>query len=150
MSCEYIYTLSSGIWVDINEPSGIAISTISGKLTSDGFLGKFDALTDGCHSVVSGCIEPPLNGQEQGIYSQLYLTEYYNKLFLQSQGAVGTAAWISIREGDSSITKATPTEISKLYRALYQDSSSELDDLIFAFKNNQACKGRNSLTCYSR
>lgn len=138
MSCEYVFLMATGLWVDINQPSNLAVSSISGKLVSSGFLGKFDTLTDGCHHIESGCFSPPLNGQEQGIYQQLYLSEYYRTLFLQSQGAIGVTNWVSLREGDSSITRANPTEISKLYRALQNDANKELGDLIFSYKNNQA------------
>lgn len=146
MSCEYIYDLAYNIWEEINSPSGMSVAAISGRLVSSGFLGQLDARINGCHSVVSGCIVPPLDGEEQAIYEQMYLGGYYKKRSLSSfMYMPGTNAgvnegidWQHISEADSVIKRANPNEVAKFWKSLYDSANNEVNRLVDAYKRNRS------------
>lgn len=132
MSCAYIQTLASGLWEELNSPSSVSVSFISGKLVSDSFLGQLGSLTFKCYQSISGCIEPPLDNGEQGIYSALYLSDYYKKQVVNYIGAAGVNRVLSVAEGDSRISFGNKTSEAKEIRALakdYSDQAKELADL---------------------
>jgi hypothetical protein len=132
MSCAYIFTLSTGLWQEIGEPSSVSVSYISGKLVSDALLGKLGSLTYKCYSGVSGCIEPALDNGEQGIYSALYLSDYYKKQVSSYLGAAGVKRVLSVSEGDSKLSFSNSTSEAKLVKDLakdYAEQAKELADL---------------------
>jgi len=132
MSCDYILPLSSGIWSELNEPSSVSVSFISGKLVSESFLGQLGSLTYKCYTSVSGCIVPPLDNGEQGIYALLYLGDYYKKQVINYIGAAGVNRVLSVAEGDSKISFGNKTSEAKEIRGLakdYNDQAKEMADL---------------------
>jgi hypothetical protein len=132
MSCAYIEVLSSGLWEEIGSPSSVSVSFISGKLVSESFLGQLGSLTYKCYQSVSGCIEPPLDNGEQGIYGLLYLGDYYKKQVVNYIGAAGVKRVLNVREADSSLTFSNTTSEAKEIRALakdYNDQAKEMADL---------------------
>jgi len=144
MSCEYIFALSTGIWLEIDGPSSISVASISGRLVSSGFLGQLDTRINGCHTVVSGCIQPPLNIEEQAIYEYMYLAGYYKKRSLQSFGSASPdnpmagIEWTRIQENDSVVSRANPNEIAKFWRTLYNDANIEVNRLVDLYKRNRS------------
>ena len=140
MSCQYIETLATGIWETINSPASPSVYSISGRLVSSGFLGQLDIRINGCHYIESGCIYPPLNRDEQAIYEQLYLAQYYRTKSLQgfADPALGGIDWIRIQENDSVVARANPNEVAKYWRSLYQDANNEVKTLSDLYKRNRA------------
>ena len=132
MSCDYIFTLSSGLWEEIGSPTSVSVSFISGKLVSESFLGQLGSLTYKCYSSVSGCVEPPLDNGEQGIYSLLYLGDYYKKQVTSYIGAAGVKRVLSVAEGDSRISFSNQNSEAQTIKALakdYHDQAKEMADL---------------------
>ncbi len=132
MSCDYILPLASGIWQEMEEPSSVSISFISGKLVSNFFLGQLGALTYKCYENVSGCIIPPLDNGEQGIYALLYLGDYYKKQVKSYIGAAGVKRVLSVAEGDSRISFSNQNSEAQTIRTLakdYNDQAKEMADL---------------------
>lgn len=146
-SCLIISGLSTGIWDDIGAPSSLSVSSIESKLLSSGFMGQFDVLVNGCHyldyqtGITGYCIAPSLSSDEQSIYRQLYLTNYYLKrsheIFSLNNGLTA-GAWVEIKEGDSTIRRSNPTEIVKILNASYIESKKALDQLIDSYKKNDS------------
>ncbi len=132
MSCTYIFDLATGLWQNFGEPTSISVSFISGKLTSNAFLGQLDSLIYKCHTVISGCIEPPLDPGEQAIYSLLYQGDYYRSQISAYIGAAGVKKVLSVREGDSSVTLQNGVSSAQVIRGMSQDylnQAKELADL---------------------
>lgn len=129
MSCPYISGLAQSIYEELNSPSSTSVSFISGKLVSNAFLGQLGSLTYKCYSGVSGCIEPPLDVGEQGIYSLLYLGEYYKKQVVNYIGAAGVKRVLSVAEGDSRISLSNATSEAKEIRALAKDYTSQAKEM---------------------
>lgn len=130
MACQSISGLATGIWLDIGEPSALAVSSIYSRLTSSGYLGRLNSWTNSCYYISGDCIAPELGTEELAIYEQIYLVDYYNKLATQNQGAVGATVWTRIEEGDSKISRASPVEITKIYINLAKEAKDTLNDLV--------------------
>jgi len=129
MSCAYIQTLASGLWEEVGSPSSVSVSFISGKLVSDSFLGQLGSLTYKCYSTSGGCIIPELDNGEQGIYSALYLSDYYKKQVSNYIGAAGVKRVLSVAEVDSRISLSNTTSEAKEIRALAKDYSEQAKEL---------------------
>lgn len=142
-----VQNLAAEIWADLNEPTSISLSSIETKITSTGALGKLDILINKNHYIdydytLSGrCFEPDLTSNEQAIYKQQYLSEFYYKaatnIFMFSDGQTA-GSWTTMREGDTSITRANPVEIAKYYGVLAKESNIILDKLVDSYKMNNS------------
>ncbi len=72
--------------------------------------------------------------EESGIFKQLYLKHFYTKKARNVlKGIDSSVDFITLREGDSMITRTNKNEIAKTYRAMAKDTSEELDKSIYAY-----------------
>ena len=69
--------------------------------------------------------------EEADIYKQIYLTNYYTKKARAVlKGIDSSVDFISLREGDSMITRTNKNEIAKTYRGFAKDAQERLDMLV--------------------
>lgn len=136
MSCELLGIYSSGVWEDLGQPSGISPAYISGYIIDN--LGRLNILIDTCFSGDgSGCVTPALSIFELAIAGEMYKESFYSKKIRDSLGANGYGEqWISIREGDTSIQRASPTQVAREYRELKKDATNNIQNLSYLYKNN--------------
>ena len=91
---------------------------------------------------VSGAYFAPTGSfkqEERAIYKQMYLYEFYTKKTRQVlRGVDSEVDFISLREGDSMITRTNKNELAKTYRGLANDANSELEKLIASYNMYQA------------
>ena len=77
--------------------------------------------------------------EESGIYKKLYLKHFYQKKTRNVlKGIDSSVDFITLREGDSMITRTNKNEIAKVYRGLAKDASEELEKLVYAYNFYQA------------
>lgn len=142
-TCSYIFNLATGIWGDLNNPTDVSTSFISGWLVSDQNLGKLNNVISTCFSGDGeGCISPALGAEEQSIYGELYKQVYFGKQINANLGA-GAIAWAEIREADTVYRRASPTEVAKVYKDLLRESNATLKDLITSYKLNASTPRSN-------
>jgi hypothetical protein len=68
--------------------------------------------------------------EEADIFKQLYLVEYYKKKTRSVlKGIDSSVDFITLRDGDSTITRTNKNEIAKTYRGLANDAQARLDAL---------------------
>jgi hypothetical protein len=68
--------------------------------------------------------------EEADIFKQLYLVEYYKKKMRSVlKGIDSSVDFITLRDGDSTITRTNKNEIAKTYRGLTNDAQTRLDAL---------------------
>ena len=68
--------------------------------------------------------------EEADIFKQLYLVEYYKKKTRSVlKGIDSSIDFITLRDGDSTITRTNKNEIAKTYRGLTNDAQTRLDAL---------------------
>ena len=91
---------------------------------------------------VSGAYFAPTGSfkqEERAIYKQMYLYEFYTKKTRQVlRGVDSQVDFISLREGDSMITRTNKNELAKTYRGLANDANAELEKLITSYNMYQA------------
>jgi len=91
---------------------------------------------------VSGAYFAPTGSfkqEERAIYKQMYLYEFYTKKTRQVlRGVDSEVDFISLREGDSMITRTNKNELAKTYRGLANDANTELEKLITSYNMYQA------------
>ena len=88
-------------------------------------------------SVESGNFTPTgqFQQEERAIYKKMYLYEFYTKKTRQVLRGVDSAVdFISLREGDTAITRTNKNELAKTYRGLANDAKEELDQLTSHYK----------------
>ena len=77
--------------------------------------------------------------EESGIYKKLYLKHFYQKKARNVlKGIDSSVDFITLREGDSMITRTNKNEIAKVYRGLAKDASEELEKVVYAYNFYQA------------
>jgi hypothetical protein len=77
--------------------------------------------------------------EERSIYKQMYLHEFYTKKTRQVlRGLDSSVDFITLREGDTSITRTNKNELAKTYRALANDAREEMERLVTAYNIYQA------------
>jgi hypothetical protein len=137
-SCPYITDLASSIHKNIGEPSAVSVSFIAGKLTSNAFLGQLNTLLYKCHTVVSGCIDPALDVDEQAIYTTLYEADYYKKQISSYIGAAGVKRVLSVKEGDSSISLSNTASEAKVIADLAKSLRQQANEMADLYNRGQA------------
>ena len=108
---------------------------ISGYL--DANLGQLNTLIHTDFKVDSSTneISPPLKYEEKAIFTQLYLKDYLKKearnTLKNAINVSGSASWMELREGDSSIKRAISTPTSKNASAqILQKAASEANETL--------------------
>jgi uncharacterized lipoprotein YehR (DUF1307 family) len=135
MACAYITDLATLIYNNLGAPSDLTISSIQTKLVSTGFLGKLNNKINTSYAIVSGDISPQLDTNEQAIYAQMYVSEYCVKKINAIIGGT-EIAWTTVKDGDSTITRSSQTEMAKIYKDLKKQTDEELDKLVGSYRIN--------------
>jgi len=135
MACAYITDLATLIYNDLGAPSDVTISSIQTKLVSTGFLGKLNNMISTSYSIISGDIYPEMAINEQAIYSQLYISEYYSKKINQIIGGT-EISWTTLKDGDSTIVRSSQTEMAKVFKDLKRQSDEEIIRLVGSYRVN--------------
>lgn len=130
-----VYELAYQIWNDLDEPSEVTTSYISGWLVNPANVGKLNNKIGTCYDALSGVISPELGQEEASIYSEIYQALYYKQKINEKLGA-GGIAWTEMRDGDGVLRRASPTEEAKVYKDLFKESNIQLKDLIQNYRAN--------------
>lgn len=112
---------------------------ISGWLASN--IGQLNTKIYSSYSVENGLFEPTgsFKAEERAIYKQMYLYEFYTKKTRQVlRGIDSSVDFVSLKEGDTMITRTNKNELAKTYRGLANDARDELQKLITAYTIYQA------------
>ena len=135
MPSEYISGLATLIYDDLNSPYDLSVSSIQSKLVNEGFLGKLNNSISSSYIIVTGDISPVLGLNEQAIYSQLYISEYYTRKINSILGGT-EIAWTTIKDGDSTVTRSSQTETAKVFKDLKKQSDEQLVRLVGSYRVN--------------
>ncbi len=144
---ELLAPWASGIWLDLGQPTNTTTSTISGYAVQPSTLGRLNDLVGTCFSgsgyTGAGSfnyqIGPDISNTELGIVAQMYYISYYNNLAQATMGiGNSTIPWQTLREGDSTITRASAPAIGAQYRQMSKDAYEQLWNLSNAYRNNSA------------
>lgn len=129
----------SGVYLDINNPVDYPLSRISGWFLDNSNIGKINNLiglniSGVVYNTTTGsfyALEPELSSEEMSIYKKLFECDFYKRQSFEVARSISMIGdWISIKDGDSSITRVNKNEVSKNFRSIYKDSYEELQFLI--------------------
>jgi len=77
--------------------------------------------------------------EERSIYKQMYLYEFYTKKTRQVlRGVDSSVDFVTLREGDTMITRTNKNELAKTYRGLANDAREEMERLVSSYNIYQA------------
>ena len=97
------------------------------------FSGKGEAGKD------THVFHPTMGLEESGIYKKLYLKHFYQKKARNVlKGIDSSVDFVTLREGDSMITRTNKNEIAKVYRGFAKDATEELEKAVYAYNFYQA------------
>jgi hypothetical protein len=160
----------------ITGPSSVTeVTKVSGWL--GGNVGQLNTLLFshfGSGDLSSTSPKNPWKQEEQAIYSQVYLRDYYSKqarltlrLFTQPSTVSGSAytmtPWTTLKEGDTSIareaitTSATSrTHAANTFKSMSKDADEKIRELVYKYNSYQSAPrqvaGADGITgafCYS-
>jgi len=136
---------ATGVWLDLGSPANISALTLSGYAIAPSTLGRLNNFIGACYSgsgwagpgSVNYDVVPDLTDPELAIINAMYLVSYYNGLSQATMGAGGsTIPWQSLKEGDSTITRASAPAIGKTYADMAKDAMANLKYLVNVYINN--------------
>ena len=125
--------IATGIFDDeFDADTGYAtVGSISGWLEAN--VGLLNTRIYSSYSGSGDFVTPTGNFkfEEEAIFKQLYLKNFYvKKVRSVLRGIDNSVDFISLREGDSMITRTNKNEIAKTYKSLSNDAEANLKDLI--------------------
>jgi hypothetical protein len=124
---QQVLALASDWYSELGSPSSISIGYVSGWITSSGgMLGQLNTKLS-INLTLSGsdpCINGGFGAEEQYIAGILFKAEFYEKQALSALTSM-SIPWTNIRDGDSSLTRESATNISKAYMAMHENAQEE-------------------------
>jgi hypothetical protein len=112
---------------------------ISGWLANN--VGLLNTKIYSQYSVQNSNFEPTglFQQEERSIYKQMYLYEFYTKKTRQVlRGVDSSVDFVTLREGDTMITRTNKNELAKTYRGLASDAREEMERLVSSYNIYQA------------
>ncbi len=140
---------SVNVWEDLGSPPNVTPTTISGYAIQPNTLGRLNSLIMTCYQgsgytgaamgmgSVNFDVSPDLTNTELAVIGAMYLVSYYNNLAQATMGVGAcTIPWTQIKEGDSSITRAQPANIGKVYSEMSKEAQVQLRQLVNAYRGS--------------
>lgn len=133
---------ANALWQDLGAPDCLNPLTISGYALQPNVLGTLNSRLQTCYQAsgatgngtVDFDVTPALTNSELSIIDSMYRISYYNNLAMSMMGqSADGIPFTTIREGDSSISRANPVNIGKEYREMAKDERANLTYLINAY-----------------
>jgi len=126
-----IIDLASEIYRELDTPDDVSVPQIAFWLENN--IGQLNLLLGAEIEYADHVFTPELSIEEANIYKYIYLLKYYSSKIRTSLGA-SSYDFIEIKEGDTSIKKASKNEIAKTYKSLRDSYSLELKSLVSEYK----------------
>jgi len=147
MSCDYYFNdFIRSVYEEIGEGAGYSYEYLAYWFAGNYNLGRLNTLIDTCYSgsyvtgnygeMTSYTIVPEIGSEEISIYQKIFELDFYNKQArntLKGAAGYGGGDWISLSEGDSSITRSNKNEVAKSYKSLAADTREQLDKMIQSY-----------------
>lgn len=147
MGSFYFDDFIQSVYDEIGEQAGYSQEYLANWFAGNSNLGRINVLLDTTFSgtyttgvygeILSYDIEPDLGQQEMAIYKKIFEMDYYNRQARYALSGVGVLAnggdWTSLREGDSSITRANRNDVARTFRSISNDVKAELDQMVNSY-----------------
>lgn len=144
MSCtgaSDIGLFATGLWESLGNPTDVSALTISGWVYQTNTLGTLNNLIDTCYTGGNGYVCPDLTNTEYSILGAMYQVQFYRNRANALAGTAGTTlSWYRLREGDSDIARANPSEMMKTFQKMAKEANDELNKMV-SYYNKQSQGG---------
>ena len=123
---------ATGLWEDLGSPADISALSISGWVTQTNTLGTLNNLINQCYTGAQGSyVCPDLTNTEFAILGTMYTMRFYRNRANSLAGAGGTTPmWYTLKEGDSTISRANPSEMMKTFQSMSINAREGLDKMV--------------------
>ena len=128
-----VVDIADEIYRELDFPTTPVLPAIVFWLTSN--IGKLNILIATSIEVDNNEFFPELDDSQKEILKTLYYVYYFSKLMRASLGAAAYD-WSEVIEGDTQIRRVSKNEVAKNYYSLKKDLQTEVDDLVFYYKQN--------------
>jgi hypothetical protein len=125
--------IANEIFVELEEPEDNSIPQIVYWLSSN--IGKLNILLS-TDIIIEDDYTLEINVSEKEIFKTLYHVNYLSKLVKSNLGAAAYD-WSELVEGDSRVRRVSKNELAKNYYSMKKDLQTEVEDLVFYYKQNQ-------------
>ena len=128
-----VVDIADEIFRELGEPTSLSIPAISFWLrTNVGQLNNY------IHTEYSASPPVEIGDNEKTILKKMYFIHYYDQRLRTHMTTMDTDTILSVRDGDSSVTKVNRNEIAKSIAAVKAQEYSELLKMIQAYVSNKA------------
>lgn len=135
--------LATNIWQNLGSPATVSPGYVAAWLITSGNLGKLNTALDTCFSISGGaCIVPAPDSEVQAIYEMVYRQNLFagqqGSLLTSISAGTSTNTWTRLTEGDSTIQRASPTELVKAFNATMVENAKQLRLAIGDYRRNHS------------
>jgi hypothetical protein len=147
MNCLYFNDFIRSVYEEIGEDAGYSHEYLAYWFAGNYNLGRLNTLIDTCYSgsyvtgqygeMLNYTITPEIGFEELAIYQKIFELDFYAKQARNAlRGVAGYGGgndWISLSEGDSSITRINRNEVAKNYKSLASDTREEVNKMVQSY-----------------
>ncbi len=132
-----ITDLADHIFRNLGEPDDVSIPNISFWL--EGRIGELNNLINSTivYNPDTQDFDPELTDEQAVIFGLMYSISYFTRFVRSSLGAAAYD-WSEVSEGDTTVRRVSRNEIAKTYQQLRNQLQTELNDLVFFYKQNRS------------
>lgn len=116
------------------------------------FVGEF---TGQSFPITGAFVYPIMGGEESAIYQKLFESDFYRKRVRETlngvAGANGLSSdWVSLKEGDSSITRVNKSEVLKTLKSIQESVRVDLEYMVLNYLKYKTDPGQCLSENYDR
>lgn len=131
-----IQELSSGLYEELGNPSGISVAYVSGWLCNN--LGSLNIAIHTAYTGVSGTISPWPGQEEQDILKELFTIKFYERSAASALNAAGYDTWVEIADDGSRVRRVSKNDLAKSFQSQKRESETRLLRLVASYNQNGA------------
>ena len=136
------FNFVNGVYYDIGTPENYSVSRLYAWFLDAGNIGKLNNLIgtqisgicykDNDNVCTGYALLPEPSNEQLGVYKLLFEYEYFKS---ESRNVAKSAMtidddWVTLKEGDSTVTRINKNELSKHFRSLSRDAKEDLDKAV--------------------
>lgn len=137
-----IVDIADEVYRELNEPTSLSIPAISYWLRANvGYLNNLihtDYVINAKTLEMEDSNSDEIGEEEKVILKKMYMIHYYDQRLRTHMTTMDTDTILSVRDGDSSVTKVNRNEIAKSIAVVKAQEYSELKTMVAAYTGTKA------------
>jgi hypothetical protein len=135
---------SSGVWINLGEPTDLAPTSISGWVVQEQTLGALNNRIGTCYTAsgYTGAgswnydVSPDLSNTEFALLDSMFQITYYQQLIRKNSGAGGTKIVQQLTEGDTKITYVSAADMIRALNDSLKEATKRLNYQVNEYVQN--------------